>query len=81
MRVIIVAIGFFSAFAGSPWITAICILALAIRYASWEAMLIGLTMDMLWLPADISLAAFPYFTIGAICAVWLFEPLRSQFLR
>lgn len=81
MRVIIASAGLLSAFAGFPWLTALCIVALALRYRAWEAVFLGLIVDLLWVPSDISFAVFPYFTIGSILIVWLFEPLRVQFLR
>lgn len=40
--------------------------------------MIGLLIDLTWLPAEgISL---PLFTIGGIVLVWIFMPLRRQFL-
>lgn len=81
MRTLIATAGFVSALAGAPWFTALCILALALRYRSWEAVVLGLCVDFLWLPLDLSVYTLPYFTIGSIIIVWIFEPLRVQFLR
>lgn len=81
MRLLIASIGFVSAIIGAPWLTALCIVALALRYRSWEAILLGLLVDFMWLPTEVSLVALPYFTIGSLAAVWLLEPLRVQFLR
>lgn len=81
MRISIALIGFVSAIAGMPWLTALCILALSVRYRAWEVVLLGLFMDFMWLPTDVSLYSFPYFTLGSIVIAWLFEPLRIQFLR
>jgi hypothetical protein len=81
MRIAIAAVGFLSAVLGVPWLTALCILALALRYRSWEAVLLGLCVDFMWLPLGLSAFTFPYFTLGAVIFVWAFEPLRMQFLR
>lgn len=81
MRIAIGIAGYLSMFFGVPWITALCILLLAIRYRAWEALLLGFFMDLLWLPADIGLYTFPYFTLISLFLVWAFEPLRLQFLR
>lgn len=81
MRFTLSALGYLSALVGVPWLTALCIIALALRYRAWEAILLGIFMDFLWLPMDVSLYTFPYFTLGALFIVWAFEPLRMQFLR
>jgi hypothetical protein len=81
MRIAISSVGFLSAILGVPWLTALCIVALALRYRSWEAILLGLCVDFLWLPLGLSMYTLPYFTVGALFVVWMFEPLRMQFLR
>lgn len=80
MRVFISIVGFLSALFGVPWLTALCILMLAVRYPAWEVIVLGLCVDFLWLPSA-SAFAVPYFTIGSLALVWLLEPLRMQFLR
>jgi hypothetical protein len=52
---------------------------LAIRYRAWETLLIGFLMDFVWLPSGSALHSFPYFMIGSIVLVWIFEPLRVRF--
>lgn len=81
MRLTLGLLGLLSACAGLPWVTALCILALSVRYRAWEVIFLGLVVDMLWVPAHLSWEVFPYFTVGSILVVWLFEPLRVQFLR
>jgi len=81
VRIFLSAIGYMSAIVGIPVVAAVCVFALALRYRAWEAIVLGLFMDFLWLPTDLSLYTFPYFTFGALIVVWLFEPLRAQFLR
>lgn len=81
IRALIAAVGYVSLFFGTPLISALCIVLLALRYRAWEAVLLGLLMDFMWLPTEISLFTFPYFTLGSLIIVWALEPLRRQFLR
>ena len=77
IRIVVAAIGFLSAIFLPWWIPAICIVILALRWRAWEAILLGVFMDLLWLsPAS----GLPLFTILAIVIVWIFEPLRKEFL-
>lgn len=63
----------------------VVILALSIRYRAWEALVLGLGVDLLWqTPASsfMNLPSWlPLFTLFAIAVVWLCEPLRVEFLR
>ena len=68
--------GFISTLLLNPWVPAIAILALAFLWRAWEAILLGLFIDLLWLPPG----HLPYFTIGAIVVVWIMEPIRREFL-
>lgn len=78
-RILIALIGFFGAI-WLPWyVPAICIFLLALRFRAWEAIALGVFMDLLWLPPG-SLFGLPIFTIGAIVVVWVLEPLRSELL-
>ncbi len=70
--------GVASALIAPWWVPALCMLFLALRYPAWEVLFIGILVDLIWLPGtDFSM---PLFTIGAITIVWLFAPLRDQFL-
>jgi hypothetical protein len=60
----------------SPYVPAIAILALSLLFRAWEAILLGLLMDLMWLPPGHP----PFFTVGAIAVVWLMEPIRKEFL-
>ena len=75
-RLLVALVGFAGAIFLPWWIPALSILILALFWRAWEAMVIGLFVDFLWLPAH----ALPLFTLGSILAVWLLEPLRSEFL-
>lgn len=81
MRVALFLIGCLCALFFSPVLTALCIVALALVYDAWEAILLGFMMDLMWQTSALSLDTLPYFTIGAIVIVWAFAPLRAQFLR
>lgn len=76
LRIVVAAIGFLGAIFAPWWVPATCIVLLSIRFRAWEAVLLGLLMDLLWLPAG----GLPLFTAFAIVVVWIFEPLRSEFL-
>ena len=80
LRVGIAVVGFIGALFWPWWIPAICIVLLALRWRAWEAIMLGLFMDLLWLSPGSGFHGFPLFTIGAIAVVWLLEPLRSEFL-
>jgi len=60
----------------SPWIPAVGILALSLRWRAFEALALALMMDFFWLPVG----HLPLFTFGAIIVVWLLEPMRREFL-
>lgn len=76
IRISIAAIGFVGAIFSPVWIPIAAIFISAFFWRAWEAMLLGLFIDFLWLP----IGATPWFTVGAIIIVWLFEPIRSEFL-
>ncbi len=64
-----------------PWIlTPISIILLSLRFRSWEALLLGLCMDLTFQPSGDFFHTIPFFTLGAIAVVWLLEPLRRQLL-
>jgi hypothetical protein len=80
VRIFLAAAGLVGSFFAPWWVPAACIVLLALRFCAWEALLIGLFMDLLWLPSGSLLHPFPYFTVCSVLLVWLLEPLRSQFL-
>lgn len=75
IRITLALVGLFSAFALSPIVTILCMTAIALRYAAWEVIVLGLFMDFLWLPAG---SAFPLFTLLGIVLVWGLLPLRRE---
>ncbi len=83
VRATVAFIGFIGVVFLPPWVPILCIILLAVRYRSWEAILIGALVDLTWLPSGtimFSSIQLPLFTIAAILIVWGFEPLRAQFL-
>ena len=80
MRSTLALVGFLGAIALPPVIPLVCITLLAIRYRAWEAIFIGLLIDLAWLPTSASIHTLPLFTLVGIAIVWGFEPLRAQFL-
>ena len=79
-RVAIAVVGFISVLVFSPWVSVLCIFLLAVRFRSWEAILIGAFMDLTWLSSGTFFHSRPLFTLAALVVVWGFEPLRAQFL-
>jgi len=79
IRFIVGAVGIVGAFFLPWWVPLVCMAALALRYPAWEVLVIGLVMDMLWLPGNGF--ELPVFLIAGIVLVWICAPLRNQFLR
>lgn len=71
-------VGIAGAFFLPWWVPLVCMIALALRYPAWEVLVIGLVMDMLWLPGEG--LEWPVFLITGIALVWICAPLRQQFL-
>ncbi len=80
LRILIALVGVLGAFFISPWIPLICIILLSLRFRAWEAVCIGVLVDMLWLPPG-GFTVLPLFTLVSIAIVWALEPLRLQLLR
>ena len=79
MRALLATAGFVGGFFVDPWVVLICMGILALRYAAWEILLIGVLMDFLWLPMGI-LHPVPLFTLASFILAWGMEPLRNEFL-
>ncbi len=80
-RIALFCIGLLSATFFSPVLASVCIVVLSVRFSAWEAVVIGIAMDMLWLPYHSALFSFPWCTAVALLLVWGFGPLRREFLR
>lgn len=76
LRIVLAVIGFLAAILFNPWVAALAIIALAFLWRAWEALFLGLCIDLLWAPVG----HVPIFTIGAILIVWVLEPIRKEFL-
>lgn len=79
IRIALGLVGAFGAVFAPPWLPLVAMTALAIRFFAWEAIAIGMLVDLMWL-SDVSLAALPLFTLAGIALVWGFDPLRKEFL-
>lgn len=76
LRTVFFIVGIFGALAGPPWLPFATIVLSMLRWGAWEAVLVGLLVDLLWLP---SLFAFPVYTVTSLTLLWIFEPMRRQF--
>lgn len=79
-RVALVLGALFGAMLAPFWVPLVVMIALSMLFRSWEVPLIGLCMDFLWLPSVGLLHPFPVFTTLGLALMWLFEPLRREFL-
>ncbi|MDR3571384.1 MAG: hypothetical protein P4L81_04270 [Candidatus Pacebacteria bacterium] len=80
LRIAVAVIGFIAAIFWTWYIPLICILALSLRFRAWEAIALGVFMDLLWLAPGAGFHGLPLFTIFAVLVVWAFEPLRKELL-
>lgn len=81
LRSILTGVGAIAAIFFTPWITAVCIVVLSVRYRAIEAVALGALLDFLWLPHTSHLTYFPLCTLVTLIIVWGFEPLRMEFLQ
>ncbi len=72
-------VGVFGAILAPWWIPVACMVLLSVRFRAWEVPFIGLLIDLLW-RAPSSFHTLPLFTILGVVLVWIFEPMRTQFL-
>jgi hypothetical protein len=70
---------FLSAIVAPWWLAAIGAFLLALRFRAWEVIVLGVLLDVMWLPFEIA-HGVPIATGSALLLVWAFEPLRRQFL-
>ncbi len=80
VRILLALAGVFSALVAPFWVPALCMLLLSLRFRAWEVPLIGLLVDLLWLPSVGFVHPFPVFTTLGIIFLWALEPLRREFL-
>lgn len=79
IRLLIAVVGFVGALFGIVWIPISCIVLLALRFRSWEALVLGLMIDLTWMPLGEGFT-LPIFTLGSIFIVWALEPLRLELI-
>lgn len=81
LRVFLVGAAFLSALAAPPWVPFLCALLLALRFPAWEVIVLGVFIDLAWLPVHVSTAGFPLATAIALILVWGLEPVRRELLE
>lgn len=66
----------------APWyVSIIPMIVLALRWRAWEIVAVGLLIDLLWMPAPLTIvSALPLATCFAFFLVIVFEPLRRNLL-
>lgn len=81
VRMLLVLCAFVSAVAAPPWVPFLFALVLALRFPAWEVIILGLCIDLAWLPVHVSTEGFPLATILGIFLVWVLEPVRRELLE
>jgi hypothetical protein len=80
VRILAVIIAVYGVLFGPVWLPIIVIVLLSVRFRAWEALLVGMSMDLIWMPSASLLPLMPFFTIVALVIVWGFEPLRRELM-
>ncbi len=82
VRIFLGAASFASVIFAPWWLVFFCILLLCLRFQAWEVILVGIFMDLYWMPSSIftSLYALPLATLVAVLLIFGLEPLRRQLL-
>ncbi len=81
LRVLLVGVAFLSAVALPPWVPFLCALLLALRFPAWEVIVLGVFIDLAWLPMHVSAGSFPLASVIALTLVWGLEPVRRELLE
>lgn len=79
IRALIAAVGIGGVIVAPVWVPLIAVFALAMRWRSWETLVIGMMADILWLPF-MHFWGMPIATLFAIVLVWILEPIRKELL-
>lgn len=78
MRILLFIIALVSLFQ-FPWLAIACGILLAVRYPSWELLILAFVADLTWMPGPV-FAHLPIFTMLVIIVLWSMEFLRNEFL-
>jgi len=81
IRITVAVLGFLGALVAPTWVPLVCIVILSLRFRAWEGILLGVLIDLLWLPFGAPFTFFPFYTVASILIVWGLEPLRLELLR
>lgn len=77
LRCILGVMCFFGLVIFPPWMSLLLMGTLAILFRSWEIIIFGLLMDLLWLSGG-ALGGVPFFTFAGLILAWGLEPLRNE---
>lgn len=83
VRIFLAAASFASVILAPWWVVFVCALLLCLRFQAWEVILVGIFMDLYWMPSSIYVTSFdsiPIATIISILLIFGLEPLRRQLL-
>jgi hypothetical protein len=80
LRIVLALCGLLGIIFFHPFVTLGCVILLALLSGGVEAISLGLLMDFAWQPIAL-LHPLPLFLIAGIAITWLFEPVRTRFLR
>lgn len=79
IRLVLGALGIVGTVFAPPWVPFCIMIFLAVCFPAWEVLVIGLIVDLLWIPESL-LHTIPLFTVAGLVMMWGFEPLRREFL-
>lgn len=81
VRAFVTGLAFAGALFASPWIPFVCAVVLAARWRAWEIIVLGVCVDLLYLPLSQTVLGFPFpATIIALALLWGFEPFRRRLI-
>lgn len=78
IHVALAVAAFFCALFAPVWLTILLAIVLAVAWQAWEVIVLGVLLDLLYLPPE-GLWHIPMpMTIAAIALVWVMIPLRER---
>lgn len=80
-RIVLFAAGLVSIVFAPPWVPFLFAVALAARWFAWEAVLLGLAIDLVYLAAPGTFFNIPFpATLATVVILLVCEPLRQRLL-
>lgn len=80
LRVAATFVGLAGILYGPAWLPLVVITLLSLRYRAWEALILGMCMDLMWMQSAALLPSMPLFTLVSLVIVWGLEPLRAELM-